>query len=113
MEVDSLARSCAIRYFDKSQSWIDASTLAKEFNTDYLTMLSRLKNNYITFENAEMSDIKTAYIRDIKRKGVAPFEFCEERIREYILSDRKRELLVSLEQSLLNAASDKGQFVIY
>ena len=52
-------------------------------------------------------------IRDIKRKGVAPFEFCEERIREYILSDRKRELLVSLEQSLLNAASDKGQFVIY
>lgn len=113
VEVDSLARSCAIRYFDKSQSWMDASALAKEFNTDYLTMLSRLKNNYITFENAEMSDIKTAYIRDIKRKGVAPFEFCEERIREYILSDRKRELLVSLEQSLLNAASDKGQFVIY
>ena len=111
--VDSLARVYAIRYYDNSQDWMDASDLAKDFNTDYLTMLSHLKNNYITIENSEMADVKTAYVREIKKSGIAPFEYCQERIREYILSERKRELLVSLERSLLDGASDKGTFVIY
>ncbi len=111
--VDSLARVYAIRYFDNSQTWMDASTLAKEFGTDYLTMLSQYKNNYISIESSDMSDVKVAYVREIKKTGVAPFEFCTDRIREYILSERKRELLVALEQRLLDEASDKGQFVIY
>lgn len=113
VEVDSIARKHAIRYFDHSQDWMDASELAQEFNTDYITMLSMLRNNYITIDNADMSDVKTAYVRDIQRKGVAPYEFCVDRIRDYILSERKRELLVALEQSLLNESSDKGLFVIY
>ena len=111
--LDSLARVYAIRYFDKSQTWMDASTLAKEFGTDYLTMMSLLKNNYITIESSDMADVKVAYVRECKKSGIAPFEFCEERIKEYILSERKRELLIALEQRLLDEASDKGQFVIY
>ena len=111
--VDSLARVFAIKYFDNSQTWMDASTLAKEFGTDYLTMLSQYKNNYITIESSDMADIKVAYVREMKKSGVAPYEFCIDRIREYILSERKRELLVALEQRLLDEASDKGQFVIY
>ncbi len=111
--VDSLARVFAIKYFDNSQTWMDASTLAKEFGTDYLTMLSQYKNNYITIESSDMADIKVAYVREMKKTGVAPYEFCIDRIREYILSERKRELLVALEQRLLDEASDKGQFVIY
>ncbi len=111
--LDSLARVFAIRYFDNSQTWMDASTLAKEFGTDYLTMMSLLKNNYITIESSDMADVKVAYVREYKKSGIAPFEFCEERIKEYILSERKRELLIALEQRLLDEASDKGQFVIY
>ena len=111
--VDSLARVFAIKYFDNSQTWMDASTLAKEFGTDYLTMLSQYKNNYITIESSDMADVKVAYVREMKKSGVAPYEFCIDRIREYILSERKRELLVALEQRLLDEASDKGQFVIY
>ena len=111
--VDSLARVYAIRYYDNSQDWMDASELAKDFNTDYITMLSHLKNNYISIDNGDMSDIKTAYVREIKKSGVAPFEYCQERIKEYILSERKRELLVNLERSLLDGASDRGIFVIY
>lgn len=111
--VDSLAHKNAIRYFDHSQTWMDASELAKEFGVDYNTMLSKLKNNYITFESKDMSDVKCAYIRDIKRKGVAPFDYSTERIKEYILSGRKHELLMDLEQALLNEASDKGSFLIY
>ncbi len=111
--LDSLARVYAIRYFDNSQTWMDASTLAKEFGTDYLTMMSLLKNNYITIESSDMADVKVAYVREHKKSGIAPFEFSEERIKEYILSERKRELLIALEQRLLDEASDKGQFVIY
>lgn len=111
--VDSLARMNAIRYFDNSQTWMDASELAKEFGTDSDTMLSKLKNNYITIESKDMSDVKCAYIREIRRKGVAPFDYCTERIKEYILSGRKHELLMDLEQALLKEASDKGSFLIY
>lgn len=111
--VDSLANRYAIRYFDNTQSWMDATDLAREFGTDYLTMLSKLKNNYITIESSDMADVKSAYVKEIMRKGTAPFEYCTDRIREYVLSGRKRELLVALEQSLLKEASDRGSFVIY
>lgn len=111
--VDSLANRYAIRYFDNTQSWMDATDLAREFGTDYLTMLSKLKNKYITIESSDMADVKSAYVKEIMRKGTAPFEYCTDRIREYVLSGRKRELLVALEQSLLKEASDRGSFVIY
>ncbi len=113
VQVDSMARIYAIRYFDNSQTWMDASTLAKEFGTDYLTMLSQLKKNYITIESDDKADVKVAYVREIKKTGVAPFDFCEQTIKDYILSERKRALLFALEQRLLEEASDKGEFVIY
>lgn len=111
--VDSLARLNAIRYFDNSQTWMDAAELAKEFGVDYNTMLSKIQNNYITFESRDMSDVKCAYVREIKRKGVAPFDYSIDRIKEYILSERKYTLLKDLEQALLREASDKGSFLIY
>ena len=111
--VEGLANKYAIRYFNKSYQWIDAAVLAREFGTDYGQMLAKMNQSYIRMESEETSDIKVAYVREIRRSGVAPFDFCTERIREYILSGRKHDLLVSLEQSLLKGASDDGQFVIY
>lgn len=113
MEMDSLAREHAIRYIDSSTTWVDAIDLAREFGIDYGTMLSLMNQSHIVLESKDAADIKVAYIREIRRSGVAPLEFCTERIREYILSGRKRELLIALEQSLLQQASDKGDFVIY
>lgn len=112
-EVEGLANKYAIRYFDKSYEWMDAAVLAREFGIDYGQMLAKLNQNYIIVQSEEVSDIKAAYVREIRRSGVAPFDFCTERIREYILSGRKHDLLVALEQSLLKGASDDGQFVIY
>lgn len=112
-EVEGLANKYAIRYFDKSHEWMDAAVLAREFGIDYGQMLAKMNQSYILFESAEVSDVKAAYVREIRRSGVAPFDFCTERIREYILSGRKHDLLVALEQSLLKGASDDGQFVIY
>ena len=112
-EVEGLANKYAIRYFDKSYEWMDATVLAREFGTDYGQMLAKMNQSYIRMESEDASDIKVAYVREIRRSGVAPFDFCTERIREYILSGRKHDLLVALEQSLLKGASDDGQFVIY
>lgn len=112
-KVQSLADSYAIRYFDSSMDWMDSATLAREFGVDYAEMLSLMKQNYIILESRELSDVKAAYIREIRRSGLAPFEFCRDRIREYILSGRKHALLVTLERSLLEQASNSGEFVIY
>lgn len=113
LEVDSLARANAIRYFDHSEEWMDAAELAHEFGVDYGTMLSNLKNSYITVTSDEFSDIKVAYVREIKRDGIAPFEFSQPQIKEYILSSRKRALVENLERNLLTEALDREQFVIY
>lgn len=111
--VEGLANKYALRYFDKTHEWMDAAMLAREFGTDYGQMLAKMNQSYIIMESEDVSDVKAAYVREIRRSGVAPFDFCTERIREYILSGRKHDLLVALEQSLLKGASDDGQFVIY
>lgn len=112
-EVEQLAGRYAIRYIDSGMAWMDAATLAREFGIPYEDMLSRMKQSYIMVENPDMSDVKVAYVREIKRSGVAPYEFCAGRIREYIISGRKHSLLVALERSLLEESGASGEFVIY
>ena len=113
MEADSLAYSSALKYFDYSDRWITAVALAKEFGTDYATMLSQLKNSYIEMD-FEAGNICVAYICDIRRGGtLAPIEYCEDRIRDIILSTRKHTIFTDLERDLLNDALDKQNFVIY
>ena len=113
MPTDTVLRWAAIRYSDLSASWTDAMVLAKEFGTDYLTMLGHLKGNYITYEPEGRGDVMIAYVVDIEKYGVAPLESCRDRIRDYILSGRKRDLINGLEQELLEDAVDRKQFVIY
>ena len=113
MEADSLAYSSALKYFDYSDRWITAVTLAKEFETDYATMLSGLKDGYIEVDTGN-GDLRVAYICDIRRGGtLAPIEYCEDRIRDIILSTRKHALFTDLERDLLDDALDKQNFVIY
>ena len=112
-EADSLAYSSALRYVDWSDRWIDAVTLAREFGTDYGTMLTKLSGSYIEMRE-ERGDIKVAYILDTRRAGtLAPLEYCEDRIRNIIISTRKQKLLTTLEQDLLDNALSKENFIIY
>ena len=112
-EADSLAYSSALRYADWSDRWIDAVALAREFGTDYGTMLSRLSGSFIEMRE-ERGDIKVAYILDTRRAGtLAPLEYCEDRIRDIIISTRKQKLLTTVEQDLLDNALSKENFIIY
>lgn len=109
-DLDSLALLSAVRYIDNSDVWTDAAVLSREFGTDWETMISQLRSNYIIMEG---EDVRAAYVFQIISKGKAPLEFCAPTIRDNILSARKRGLLEKLEQDLLIEARDKKDFVIY
>ena len=112
-DLDSLAYVSAPRFFDSSDTWMDAAVLAREFGTDYSTMLGKLKDKYIIFNYEDRGETRAAYVFAIQYKGQAPLEFCRNSIRDNILSERKRELLNNLEQDLLKNAQDKKEFIIY
>lgn len=112
-EADSLAYSSALRYLDWSDSWVDAVTLAREFGIDYGTMLSRLSGSFVEIRE-DRGDVKLAYILETRRAGTpAPVEYCEDRIRDIIISTRKHQLLTTLEQDLLDNALSKDNLIIY
>ena len=111
---DSLAYSSALRYEDSSEKWVDMVTFARNFGTDYGTLLSKLgKDGYIEIPD-ERGDVKIAYVCDIQRVGeLADLDYCEDRIKDIIISTRKQTLLSNLEHELLTDALDKETLIIY
>jgi hypothetical protein len=92
---------------------MDAILLAREMGTDEVSMMKALKNRFIELKGDD-DNLRVAYVVDIVQKGSpAPLEYCEERIKDVILSARKHELVSGLERDLLNDARVKGKFVIY
>lgn len=110
---DSLASASALRYFDRSDSWMDVRDLALAFGMDHSDLLSRMKDGMIEVEPEGRGDLLAAYVCDIRREGVAPIEYCAPAIRDVILSTRKHELLKGLERDLLDNALERKEFVIY
>lgn len=113
-EADSIAYLSALRYEDKSDVWMDMPSFARYFGTDYGTLLANLdKDGYIDIRD-ERGDAKIAYVCELVRPGrLAPEEYCIPRIRDIIISNRKRELLLALEQDLLSDALEKKTLIIY
>ena len=111
---DSLIMSLAVRYVDYGGNWVSASTLALEFGTDYITMLSKNKDGFIEIEDESKGAIGMARIYQMMLPGqTGPLEFYRDRIKDAILSSRKQTLLNSLEQDLLNRARTEEKFEIY
>ena len=109
----NLAETVALRYVDATDTWTDALLLARELGTDETSMMKALKNKFIELPDGE-DNLRVAYVHAIVPQGSpAPLEYCEERIREIILSARKHALTESLERDLLNDARNKEKLVIY
>ena len=111
---DSLAYSSALRYEDGSEKWVDMVTFARNFGTDYGTLLSKAgKDGFIVIPD-ERGDVKIAYICEMQRVGeLAELDYCEDRIKDIIISTRKQTLLSDLERELLSDALDKETLIIY
>ena len=113
-EVDSVAFRSALLYADRSGEWLDMPVYAKYFGYDYGTVLSNLRSDgYIVMDEGE-GDVKVGYVCEMQKPGtVAPLEYCADRIREIILSNRKHALLAGLEQDLLKDALEQEKLIIY
>ena len=110
---DSLAFTAAIKYVDSSDNWMDAILLARDLGTDEVSMMKALRNRFIELKGDD-GNLRVAYVVDIVQKGnPAPLDYCEERIKDILLSSRKHDLVSGLERDLLNDALVKGKFVIY
>lgn len=113
-QADSLAYSSALKYSDTSEKWVDMVTFARDFGEDYGTLLSRKDSDGFIEIPDERGDVKIAYICDMQKAGtLAPMEYCEDRIRDIIISNRRHALLTQLEQDLLKDAQKKNKLVIY
>ena len=112
-QADTLATDSGLRYIDSSDDWMDIKDVAALFGTDWNTVLGLLNGNLIKISSPGGSNIMYAYVVDIKRGGTAPVEFCSDRIREYVLSERKHALVQGLERDLLEDARENNKFVIY
>ena len=110
---DSLAGKSALRYFDNSDSWMDAGELSRYFGVTVEEMLDAMDEDMIVIEPEGRGDILAAYVCDMINSGTAPLEYCSPAIRDIILSNRKHELMASLERDLLEGALDSKQLVIY
>ncbi len=113
LEAEELAYTAAIKYGDSSDTWMDIITLAQELGTDYKSLSGAIRNQFAELPD-EAGNLRIAYIADMVPQGkAAPVEFCEERIRDIILNNRKHSLIGSLEQDLLEDARRNNKFVIY
>lgn len=112
-EADSLAYSSAMKFTSWDGRWIDVNVLAREFGTDWKTLLSMRKGNWVSRTDTT-GILHEAYIAGMMQAGnVAPLEFSSEKIKDIILSSRKQALITALERDLLNDARENGTFVIY
>lgn len=110
---DSLVYSSAISYTDFGKMWIPAATAAKECDTDVSTMLSGLKQGYFEKEDHN-GNMNIIYIIEKKNSGeTGPVEYYRERIKDILLSVRKKALLTGLERDLIERAHSEGSLVIY
>ena len=113
MEADSLAFSSAVKFTTWGNDWIDVAVLAREYSMDYSDMMSKMNKGWI--ESVDTTGYtKVSYISEITPKGkVAPLEYCQEDIRNVIISSRRQNILLNLERDLLKDARENGEFVIY
>lgn len=111
-EADSLSYFSAEMYTDYGGGWVDMVTLAKDFGTDYGTLLSRMKKSMIEIEDG-YGKVNVAYIAGFLNAGaVPPMEYCSQRIKDIIISLRRQALLSGLERDLIEDARARGKFVI-
>ena len=112
-EADTLMRTASMRFVDYSENWVDAYVLAREFNTDVVTLLSSRKKEWIRLSDGLGHD-NIAYLIDYVPDGsYAPVDYCAKRIEEIILSARKHALSAEFETGLIDDALESEQLIIY
>lgn len=111
--LDSLSYSNASKFTRYGDGWVDMITLARDFGTDYGTLVDSIKDSYIDIVDQQGVE-HIAYLESYVPSGkVPPVDYCKDKVRDVIISQRKYALSSNLEQDLLDDAIKQGNFVIY
>ena len=113
VEADSIAYISAMQFATWDNRWIDIVMLSSEFEMDYAAMIAMMKKGWVEQKDT-LGNINRAYVNDIIMDGQpAPVEYSAPVIKDMIISARKQNLVLNLEQDLLKDARENGKFVIY
>ena len=112
MEADSLAYSAAYKFMTWDDAWVDATVFAREFGLEASSVLASLRVGWM--ERTDTTGVLSlGYVTEIMQAGKkAPQEYCSQIIKDMIISARKHELIINLEQDLLDDARKSGKFEI-
>ena len=113
IEADSIAFSSAVKFTTWTNEWIDVAVLAREYSMDHSALMARMNKRWI--EDTDTTGyVRLTYVSDMMQKGqVAPVEYCQDNIKNIIISSRRQALLQNLEQDLLKDALANKDFIIY
>ena len=108
-----LLRDPADRYKDWSGKWVEAAEVSRETGADVFALLSASGKSVVEVPDGQ-GFLYLVYVIEMMRPGeVAPLDYCREKIVDILLSGRKHDLVLALEQDLLNDARSKDKFVVY
>ena len=113
IEADSIAFSSAVKFTTWADNWIDVAVLSREYSMDHAALLSKMNKRWI--EDVDTTGhVRLTYVSDIMQKGqTAPVEYCQDNIKNIIISSRRQNLLLNLERDLLKDARENRDFIIY
>lgn len=111
--LDEICFSSAEKYFLYDDRWISLDIIASEFGEPVSFCEKELANSrFINF--AKDGYTYLLYVTEAVSPGEhEPLEFCQNQIKEILLSRRKQELVADLERNLLTSAKSSGFLTIY
>lgn len=113
LALEELCMSSAERYVDFGKAWTGVGALARELGMGVSECETAVATQrFFEIENESGSYI--VYVLDrVAPNEVSPLDYNRENIKESIISRRKQNLLVQLEQDLLEEAVSKKKLKIY
>ncbi len=114
VEVEQLGYSSSYKYSNFNDDWVDLAIVAKEAGVPLQELqkgLSKKNTLYIKYKDS----LNTSYIQTFEYIGegqVTPLEYNSEKIKDVIISKRKKELLQKLQTDIYKDALESKKLKI-
>ena len=119
-DIDQLKDYCfqfADRFFLDDVSWVSFSDFVKQLPLVHRANINKQKHFFKKNKSIELEDENYKYfifIKDFKLKGASsPLEYVSSSIRKILLNKRKKDIIYSIEEKLIQEALESNDFKIY
>lgn len=100
-EMESLSMKFFNGYHNFYDYWVSSLELSKDFNMDVTSFVQQVRNSDYMEREIEGITVMMRIWDCIPSGATMPLDYCENSVRDVILSKRKMQLLHNLEQELL------------